>query len=156
MIGLSVATTGLAPLAYGLGIAAPLDRLIDRHGAAVAARVALTGLTLVYLCLAAVSGSVLGVIALCTVWGLMNHPGLNLLVGRLAALDPTQRGAVMGLYSAVTYLAVFAGAVLYRPVFDRLGFAACDLLSAVCVVLTTGSIIEHRSAEHRPAHRRPG
>ena len=40
----------------------------------------------------------------------------------------------MGLYSAITYLCVFIGALAYRPVFERFGLVACALLSAACVV----------------------
>jgi len=134
-LGVSTGLIGLAPLAYGLGfgIALPLDRLIDRHGAPAAAPLAFAALALVYLALAASADSAVLLTALALAWGLANHLGLNLIVGRLTALDPRQRGTVMGLYSAVTYLAVTLGALAYRPVFEQLGFAACALLSAACI-----------------------
>ena len=44
----------------------------------------------------------------------------------------------MGPYSAVAYLCVFGGALLYRPVFDGHGQAACALLSAACILVTIG------------------
>ncbi len=114
VLRLSTASAGLAPAAYGLGfgVAAVVDRLLDRYGAATAAPPAFLTLGLVYCALAATSTHAAILIALCLVWGLANHIGLNLIVGRLTALDPSQQGAIMGLYSAVTYLTVFRGAGL--------------------------------------------
>jgi predicted MFS family arabinose efflux permease len=134
VLRLSTALAGLAPAAYGLGFgaAAFLDRLLDRHGA-VAAPAAFLGLGLVYAALAATSAHAGALIALCLAWGLANHIGLNLIVGRLTALDPAQTGAILGLYSTVTYLAVSAGALFYQPLFGRFGFAGCALASAGCI-----------------------
>nr|WP_297459811.1 MFS transporter [uncultured Halomonas sp.] len=127
---------GLATFAYGVGfgVAAPLGRLVDRYGTLTAASTAFASLALVYLGLAAASSHVFILLVGCVAWGLANHVGLNLLVRRLTELDPSQRGAIMGLYSAITYLCVFIGALAYRPVFERFGFVACALLSAACVV----------------------
>ncbi|SDL19478.1 Predicted arabinose efflux permease, MFS family [Modicisalibacter muralis] len=127
---------GVAICAYGVGfgVAAPLGRLVDRYGTLTAATAAFAGLTLTYLGLAASAGHVFILMLCCVAWGVANHIGLNLLVRRLTQLDPQQRGAIMGLYSAITYFCVFVGALAYRPIFEQLGFAACALLSAACVV----------------------
>lgn len=140
---LPTAFAGLAIAAYGtgFGVAAPLGRLVDRYGAALAASVTFAALALVYLGLAAAADLPLVLLALCVAWGLANHVGLNLLVRRLTELDPTQRGAIMGLYSAITYLCVFAGALLYRPLFEHLGFAACALVSAACIAPALGGAL---------------
>ncbi|GGX89579.1 MFS transporter [Litchfieldella qijiaojingensis] len=131
---------GLATFAYGMGfgLAAPLGRLIDRYGMLTAAVVTFAGLTLVYLGMAAASGMPAILLVLCVAWGLANHIGLNLIVRGLTELDPSQRGAIMGLYSTITYLCVFAGALLYRPLFAYFGFAACALVSAACIVPALG------------------
>ncbi|WP_200887498.1 MFS transporter [Sphingomonas sp. ERG5] len=133
---LSTAAAGLAPMAYGLGfgIATFADRLLDRHGATAAAPVTFLGLGLVYVALAATSAHAAILIALCFAWGAANHIGLNLIVARLTALDPTQPGAIMGLYSTVTYLAASAGVFFYRPLFERFGLAGCAVASAGCIV----------------------
>jgi DHA1 family inner membrane transport protein len=135
VLRLSTTAAGMAPAAYGLGfgLAVFADRLIDRHGAAAAAPIAFLSLGLVYFGLAAASGQAAATVAFCLAWGVANHIGLNLIVGRLTALDPGQQGAVMGLYSTVTYLAVSAGALLYQPLFERFGFAGCALTSAGCI-----------------------
>ena len=157
-LGRSTAASGLAPLAYGLGFGAavPIDRMLDRHGPQRLRPVVFAALSLVYLALAVAAGSFMLLIALCLVWGVVNHLGLNLIVGRLTTLDPRQRGAILGLNSAVTYLSVFAAALLYRPVFDQAGLAVCALVSAGCVALTLadrGRAPGHAAAGERAAGR---
>lgn len=132
---LSTTMAGFAPAAYGLGFggAAYLGRLLDRHGGDALSPFIFGGLALVYCAIAASDESPGALLALCVAWGLANHIGLNLIVNRLAALDPSQSGAIMGLYSAVTYLAVTAGTLIYGKVFKEFGFAACALTSAACI-----------------------
>ncbi len=102
---------GLAPLVYGLGFgaAAWIDPIIDRRGARRVAPVVFRVIVLVYGALAAGSGSSAALIGLCLIWGAVNHLGLNLIVGRLSALGPARRGAILGLNSGVTYIAVLVG-----------------------------------------------
>lgn len=135
-LGLSTASAGLAPLAYGLGfgVAAPVDRLIDRHGTVILAPGIFLALGSIYMALAFASNNAVLLVALCLPLGLANHVGLNLIVGDLTSLDPARRGAIMGLYSAVTYLSVSAGTLLYRPLYAFGGLTACALASAACVL----------------------
>ena len=135
-LGLEVWMAGAAPLIYGIGFgaAAVADPLIDRMGARAIAPFVYGALILLYLGVALVSQSALWLLAACLTWGMINHLGLNLIVGRLAALDPAQRGAILGLNSGVTYLAMFLGTPLYGVVQAGWGFAACALLSAAFVV----------------------
>ncbi|MNL65626.1 hypothetical protein D3C87_1899790 [compost metagenome] len=60
-------------------------------------------------------------------WGLANHFGLNVLIMRLTALDPTRRGAIMGLNSGVTYLSLFLGTLGFGVVYGGAGFSALPL-----------------------------
>jgi len=135
-LGTSTAGAGLATLAYGtgFGLAVVLDALIDRHGRERVAPWAFAAVTLVYAAMTLAAASAFALIALCLVWGVVNHLGLNLIVGRLTALDGTRRGAILGLNSAVTYAAVFVATLAFRPVFDARGLAACGVLAALCVL----------------------
>ena len=135
-LGLEVWMAGAAPLIYGIGFgaAAVADPLIDRMGARAIAPFVYGALILLYLGVALVSDSALWLLAACLPWGMINHLGLNLIVGRLAALNPAQRGAILGLNSGVTYLAMFLGTPLYGVVQAGWGFAACALLSAAFVL----------------------
>ena len=151
--GLCAAVIGglvLAPLVYGLGFgaAAWLDPLIDRHGPRQVAPVVFAILVLVYGALALGAGSAVALIALCLVWGAVNHLGLNLIVGRLAGLDPARRGAILGLNSGVTYSALFTGTWLFGLGYARLGFAFCALLSALCIL---PALVEARRLRRRSA-----
>ena len=134
-LGRSTTTAGLTALIYGAGFAgaAPLDRVIDRVGAARAAPPVFGVLACVYLALAATAGQLAALLATCLAWGAVNHLGLNLLVGRLTALAPDRRGAIMGLNTATTYLAMFAATLAYRPLFQWAGFAPLALVGSALV-----------------------
>ncbi len=135
-LGQSTASSGFTTLAYGIGFggAVLLDRYIDRHGPAKVAVYVFTGLSLTYLGVSFVSSSFYGLVAFCLIWGMMNHLGLNLVVGRLVSLDESQRGAILGINSSVTYFCVFIGAMAFKPIFDSAGFAVCALISALCIL----------------------
>ena len=146
-LGRSTASAGLATLAYGIGfgLAVRLDGLIDRHGRERVAPPAFAAIAMVYALLVPAAASYLALVALCGFWGVANHVGLNLIVGRLTALDETRRGAILGLNSAVTYAAVFVATLAFRPVFDARGLAACGALAAVCVLPALGDALRTRS-----------
>ena len=74
-------------------------------------------------------------LALAVLWGIFQHFGLNLLVARLTALDPRQRGAIMGIYSTTTYLSVFAAPFVGGIGFATLGILGCVLISATLTMI---------------------
>lgn len=125
-LGEPVSANGLAALIYGIGFggAAFLDGIADRVGARRLMPIAFLAVAAVYLLLALTGGSFAAVLIAVLLWGLFNHFGLNLLIMRLTAIDPAQRGTIMGLNSAVTYLAVFVGTSGFGPLYSSYGFAA--------------------------------
>ena len=135
-LNLSTSVTGMAALVYGIGfgLASSLDRLIDRFGAKQAAPAVFFTIIGIYVALALFAPSAVALFAMCFVWGAVNHLGLNLLIGQLTAISPSQRATVMGLNSAVTYVAMFVGTMSFKPVFEGYGFGATAYLSAVCIV----------------------
>lgn len=130
-LGFSTAGAGLATLAYGLGFGAcsllsgPLDRLGMRRTLPVA----LGAVLLVTGALALTSDMAAGLLAAMFFWGLVNHAVMNSAFNQLAAAAPAQRGRLLGLSTALTYLAVFLGALAFRPVYDAAGMAGCALTS---------------------------
>jgi predicted MFS family arabinose efflux permease len=136
-----VSANGLAALAYGIGFgtAALLDGVIDRLGARRVMPFAYLLVAVVYVAMAATSGSFGVTIAMVAVWGLANHFGLNVLVMRLSALDPSRRGTIMGLNSAVTYLAVFVGTTSFGPLYSSFGFAICAAVAAVLMLIAASA-----------------
>ncbi|MER8789819.1 MFS transporter [Mesorhizobium sp. M0983] len=141
-LGRPVSANGLAALAYGAGFgtAALLDGVIDRLGARRVMPFAYLLVALVYVAIAAASGSFGLIIAMIAVWGLANHFGLNVLVMRLSALDPARRGTIMGLNSAVTYLAVFVGTTAFGPLYSTFGFAASAVVAALLMLIAAAAV----------------
>jgi predicted MFS family arabinose efflux permease len=80
--------------------------------------------------MASFGGSFTALMAAVFLWGLANHFGLNVLILRLSAIDPARRGTIMGLNSAITYLAGFVGTAAFGPLHTKLGFAASTLVAA--------------------------
>lgn len=143
-----ISDSGWFTLSYGIGFAAAMlfDPLMDRIGVRRGLAVVFSLLIPLYLMCVAVIDQYLPLCLLMAVWGVLNHLGLNLTVGRLSQLDESQRGAIMGLNSAVMYLSVFGATTLYRPVFNEWGLGACYLLSVGVALL---GLVEALSARRQ-------
>ena len=126
-----VKSTGLITVACGLGfsIAALGDQFIDRYGADRLFPWTFSGISITYIVIAAVSGSLFYLVASSFVWGVMNHLGLNLMVAKLSAIDPERRGRILGLYSAVTYFALTLGTLVYGALYDCFGISMIAVVS---------------------------
>lgn len=153
-LGRPVSANGWAALAYGVGFgtAALLDGVIDRLGARRVMPFAYLLVATVYVALAATSDSFGPTIAMVAVWGLANHFGLNVLVMRLSALDPSRRGTIMGLNSAVTYLAVFVGTTAFGPLYSTFGFAACAVVAALLMLVAASAAAWRTRKSESPFH----
>ncbi|SDW44664.1 MFS transporter [Roseicitreum antarcticum] len=143
--GLSTQGTGLFVLAYGAGFG-----LAGLGLGFVAPRIT-RGYLLLVLCGIAVSyagwrfalsAPWLAIMA-AVVWGMLNQLGLNALMVTLSMRATRARGAVMGLNSAVTYSAVFAGPMVMGPVYAGWGFATVSALAAAFVVV--GALVSWRA-----------
>ncbi|WP_208347640.1 MFS transporter [Pseudaestuariivita rosea] len=149
-LGLSTASAAAPVLAYGIGFgtAAIFDGMIDRRGYKGLAHIVFS-FTATALILIAVTADILtGLTVAFLFWGLVNHFALNLTVSRLVALDPKQRGAIMGLNSTVTYLCVFAGAIGFRPVYEWGGLTACAMIGAALAALIVAEAFSLRSVRN--------
>jgi len=155
VLGRSTASAGLATLCYGIGFGAAMlfDGLIDRHGRTTVAPWSFAVVGLAYALLALSADRFAWLVAFCTLWGAVNHVGMNLVIGRLNALDPSRRGAILGLNSAVTYLAVFVGTLGFRPVFERGGLGACAVLAVVCLVPVLADALWQRRSSRSTGRR---
>ncbi|MEM9796654.1 MAG: MFS transporter [Pseudomonadota bacterium] len=130
-------THGAVPvLAYGIGfgLSGRFDPWLDRRGYSgagprvfVAVAGALGGM-------AVFNDSVLALTLVFFAWGLANHLALGLIVGRLTRVGGSRKGAVLGLNSAVTYLAVVVGAAGFAPVFAMGGLALCAAIGATLAI----------------------
>ena len=150
-LGYTVSANGLTALAYGAGFggAVLLDGIIDRLGAARVMPLAFIAVACVYTAMTFSAGSFPLLMGLIFAWGLSNHFGLNVLIMRLGASDPQLRGTIMGLNSAVTYLAVFVGTLGFGPLYSTWGFSALTGLAAALTL--AAAIAGKKSAAQRPA-----
>lgn len=144
-LGMGTDGAGVVTLCYGVGfgLGALLDKYVDRLPQRGAGLVIFSGLIVVYLAQAGFGMTFWLLSALSLLWGVVQHLGLNFVVSRLSGLDLSQRGAVLGLNSAVTYLAVTGGALTFRPAYESGGLLACSLISAACA---TAALIESLTA----------
>lgn len=129
---LPLSVNGLVSLTYGVafGSAALLDGFLERFGADRIMSVGFIGIAVVYLFMAVGSGSFACLLSLVFVWGLVNHVAFNALIQRLTAIDPARRGTIMGLNSAVTYVAVVAGTTGFGEIYATSGFAGSGVAAA--------------------------
>jgi len=136
-LGLPVSANGLAAFVYGIGFgaAALLDNIVDRLGARRVMPAAFLAVGAVYVAIALTSESFTAVLMAVFLWGLANHVGLNVLIMRLTMIDPSRRGTIMGLNSAVTYLAVFVGTTGFGPLYTSFGFAVSALVAAALMLI---------------------
>lgn len=128
-----VSDAGWLTLAYGLGFGAAMliDPWLDKVGPRRGLLAVFSSLTLYYCVMTFWSLNYGVLIALMAGWGVLQHLGLNLTVSRLSALDPSQRGAVMGLNSTIMYVSVFGATMVFRPIYEAGGLAWCMGASAL-------------------------
>jgi predicted MFS family arabinose efflux permease len=131
-LGQPVSANGFAALVYGMGFGAAtlLDNVVDRLRAQRVMPAAFLATGCVYVSMALLGGSFTAVLIAVFLWGLANHFGLNVLIMRLSAIDPARRGTIMGLNSAVTYLAGFVGTAAFAPLHTEFGFAFSTFVAA--------------------------
>ncbi|WP_372885324.1 MFS transporter [Shimia sp.] len=154
-LGRDVSEAGWMTLFYGAGFGAAtlLDPWLDRVGPRRGLLAVFTTLSLYYAAMTLWDRDFGGLMLLMFGWGALQHLGLNLTVSRLSMLDPSQRGAVMGLNSAVMYLSVFGATILYRPAFESGGLAWCMWLSALLALCGAAEalIARLRATRQHPA-----
>ena len=136
VLGMPVSANGLLTIAYGLGFggAAFLDRTIQKFAMRNLLPFVFLAVGAVYVAMMAATQSYAAMLAIAFFWGLANHFGLNMLIVRLTAIEPARRGAIMGLNSAATYLAAFAGTLGFGPLYASLGLSAAAALAALLML----------------------
>ncbi|MBY8916801.1 MFS transporter [Nitratireductor sp. L1-7-SE] len=136
-LGKPVSANGLLTLVYGLGFggAVLLDRPVQRLGAHNLLPFAFAFVAAIYLFMMWGAHSFGILLAVAFVWGLANHLGLNMLIVRLSGIAPARRGAIMGLNSATTYIAAFAGTLGFGPVYAGFGLPAAAAMAALLTLV---------------------
>ena len=152
--GTGAGAAALVSLAYGLGFGAAglLDGRIDRAGPARLLLPTVLALAGVYLALPAASRAVPVLLAVCVLWGLVNHAGLGVLVTLLGQRGGDARGPVLALYSTATYLAAALATAALGPLYEDRGIAAVTVAVSTGLVLATvpAARLRRGSAPARP------
>ncbi len=146
-LGMSISANGLISLCYGtgFGIAVFGDRIIDRHGVPALMPWALFLLAITYGLIAIGAASVYMLLGVCIIWGFMNHFGLNLIVAGLSSISCQKRGAILGAYSAITYMAASAGALIFGALYAASGFPSLAwTASGIMVLVLTGNYLNRK------------
>src|SRR5690606_34762774 len=114
-----ISANGLITLAYsaGFGGALLMGGLVGRVGVGRTLSIAWFWVSAVYLLLSLYGDGLAPVLGLLVALGVGNYLAINLLIVKLTAIDPAKRGAIMGLHSTVTNLAVFAGASGFGQIY---------------------------------------
>lgn len=157
VLDMPVRTTALITLAYGTGFGLAVwgDAIIDRVGVSRATPWTFATLVLVYLGLAAGSSAISVLVGVSLIWGIVNHFGLNLIIAGLSAIDPHRRGAILGAYSATTYLAASLSTFTYGWLYAATGFRGVTLVSSALIALVSIAAIQmNRRTALQPLRRR--
>ncbi len=135
-LGMGTTAAGIITMFYGagFGVAVVFLRHLEVLPQKRIGLLAFLGLSCVYLAMNWNAAIFLVLLPIAFVWGIFQHFALNTVVDRLTSLDPSQRGAIMGLNSAVTYLTVMGGAILYHYPYSIGGLAACVAFSTLFAV----------------------
>lgn len=139
-LGLPVTAGGMVALTYGLGFGAATfgDPTIDRFGVRRVMPACFLSISLIYVLLGLAAGSYAMLLAVSFAWGVVNHFGLNLIVAGLCAIDARQRGAILGLNSAATYLAASVGVLTFGPLYESQGFGALAIAASIAAMAAAG------------------
>lgn len=145
-LGRSAAAAGLATMCYGIGFGAALwlEPLLPHASLRQSLNRGFLGLALAYGLLALAVAHFALLLAFALLWGISQHLALNAVLARLNRLDPDQRGAIMGLNSASTYLCVTGGALAFPLPYAWGGLAACLVVSALCACLASAEALRAR------------
>lgn len=155
-LGQPLSANGLITLAYSVGFmgAILMGGVVGRVGPHRLLPMAFGVVAIVYFLLGLLGHSLIVVLCLLALLGWGNYFSINMLIVRMTATDPTKRGTIMGLHSAVTNLAVFAGTGSFGQLYSRGGFAT---LAYTATALTLFAALVSRARAPRqaaPAHRR--
>ncbi|WP_331000093.1 MFS transporter [Acetobacter garciniae] len=146
LLHLSAQGAGSFVFAYGLGFG--IAGLMLSHFAPHASKTYIVcSLVLISACYFAwlpASSTRMWAFANSAVWGFLNQLGLNALIVTLNRYAAEARGVVMGIYSAVTYVAVFAGPLCMGSLYAAYGFFGVAAMAGVIVMASAASFLAVR------------
>lgn len=123
---ISASVAGTIILAFGVGFAAatPATWLVDRLGARRLLPVVLIMNATVYGLLGIAGHEYLTTLVIVILWGAITNASLNMIVLLLSQISSAQKGRILGLNSATTYLGATLGVTVAGILCGSIGFEA--------------------------------
>lgn len=123
-LGISASAAGIIVLAFGIGFAAgtPVTRLVDKIGAHRLLPVVLLMNATVYGLMSIAGNDYTALLAIVSLWGALTNVSLNMIVLLLSQISSTEKGRILGLNSAATYLGATLGVTAAGLLCESLGF----------------------------------
>ena len=130
-LGISASKAGLLVMSYGAGFALGSvgDPIIDRYGARRSIRLVLFSIAAMYASMFIMTSSLIPLIIVCLIWGFVNHFGLNCILVILNNADPDNKGAIMGIYTSITYIATLLATLIFGYLYSHYQFSALIILA---------------------------
>jgi predicted MFS family arabinose efflux permease len=129
--GQSTTLAGLLALVYGAGFgtASFFAKYLDRASPNMTLPIGLLAATAI-ICAIAYAPSYQTFLIAFALWGFLNHLNLTLIITRITDLTATHKGAVLSMYSGITYIASMVSILLYGSLFESHGFTYIVMLAA--------------------------
>ena len=129
--GQTTAQAGLIALIYGLGFggASVFAKYLDKLSPNITMPIGLLCATGAIITIAVAPTYPSFLIAF-GIWGFLNHLLLNLVVTRITDLTITHKGAVLAMYSGITYIASMVAILGFGNLIETRGFMQVVLLAA--------------------------
>lgn len=121
---ISASAAGAVSLGFGIGFAAatPAGRLVDRIGARRLLPAMMFANASVYGLMGIAGGDFSATLAMVIVWGATTNISLNMIVLLLSQISSKEKGRILGLNSATTYLGATLGVTVVGILSESLGF----------------------------------
>lgn len=129
--GQSTTQAGLLALVYGVGFggASFTTKYLDNASPNTTLPLGLfiaTGI----ICMIAIAPTYHTYLIAFTLWGFLNHLVLTLIITRITDLTATHKGAVLSMYSGITYIASMVSILAYGSIIETHGYTYIVLLAA--------------------------
>ena len=145
VLSISASSAGLLVMAYGIGFALASigDPIIDRFGPKRSMSYVLLIVSGIYAGMYFFTNGLIPLILICFAWGFANHFGLNCILVILNTADPENKAAIMGIYTAVTYLATMLATLIYGELYSMFEFPVLITLAMIsCLIAATLAAIK--------------
>ena len=136
-LDISASKAGLLVMSYGGGFALGSfgDSIIDRYGPRQSIKIVLVAIAVMYSSMFIMTGSFIALLIVCGIWGFANHFGLNCILVILNCADPENKGAIMGIYTTITYVATLMATVIFGFLYIHYEFSALIILAMLnCLI----------------------